>query len=239
LDICLQEYGVKDQKAPALSSEVFATLKDRIIHWDYSPAHRLTEEELCDEFGVSRSPIREALHMLVESGLVTKVSHRGYAVRQPDAKEIHDLYDVRQALELFIVEWLAIHGMPEAEWNELTRTWQSILENLPQVTADFAQNDEAFHEKLAETTGNKAVIQYLHNVNERLHFIRMTDITTVARLRSTCEQHLQILKRIRSGEVQKAREAMRENIEGGRQKVEEAFKEALARSFHNQPKGEY
>jgi len=228
---------VKDQKAPVLSSEVFATLKERIIRWDYSPAHRFTEEELCEEFGVSRSPIREALQMLVENGLVAKTSHRGYSVRQPDAKEIHDLYDVRQALELFIVEWLASSGMPGAEWSELHRTWEAMLEDLPRVKADFSRNDEAFHEKLAEATGNRAIIQYLRNVNERLHFIRMTDITTSSRLRSTCEQHLRILDCIQKGDVLNARQAMRENIEGGRQKVEEAFKEALARSFQNQPNG--
>lgn len=228
---------MKDQKAPTLSTEVFSTLKERIIHWDYSPAHRFKEEELCDEFGVSRSPIREALQMLVENGLVTKESHRGYAVRQPDAREIHDLYDVRLALELFIVEWLSTHGMPETDRAELHHTWEAIFKELPHVTADFAKNDEAFHEKLAECTGNLAIIHYLHNVNERLHFIRMTDITTLDRLCSTCEQHLQILACIQKGDVENARQAMRMNIDGGRQKVEEAFKEALARSFHNQHNG--
>ena len=87
------------RKTSALSTQVFIALKERLIHWEYSPAHRFTEEELCAEFGVSRSPVREALHMLVENGLVHKEPHRGYTVRQPDLKEIHDLYDVRQALE--------------------------------------------------------------------------------------------------------------------------------------------
>jgi len=221
------------QKTPALSADVFAVLKERIIRWEYSPAHRFTEEELSEEFGVSRSPIREALHMLVENGLVTKEPYRGYTVRQPDLREIHDLYDVRQALELFAVEWLATHQMPDAEWNELHNTWQDILHNLPEYTADFAEIDEAFHERLAGCTGNQALLQYLHIIDERLHFIRMTDITTPARLCATCEQHLKILECVRDGDVRCAREAMKMNIEGGRQNVEQAVKEALARSFQN------
>jgi DNA-binding GntR family transcriptional regulator len=229
---------VKSQKAPVLSTEVFTTLKERIIRWEYPPAHRLTEEELCEEFGASRSPIREALHMLVENGLITKEPYRGYSVKQPDLKEIQDLYDVRQALEVFAVEWLVIHGMPETEWTELHNTWQGMLQNLPQVTGDFAKNDEAFHEKLAECTGNQALTHYLHNVNERLHFIRMTDITTTARLCVTCEQHLQILEWIKKGDARLAGEAVRTNIEGGRQQVDQAVKEALSRSYLGYHRGE-
>jgi DNA-binding GntR family transcriptional regulator len=219
------------QKTSALSTEVFAALKERIIHWEYPPAHRFTEEELCDEFGVSRSPVREALQMLVENGLVTKEAYRGYTVRQPDLEEIHNLYDVRLALEFFVVETLALNGMPEADWKQQRETWQNILEHLPQSTADFAVDDETFHEELAALTGNLALVQYLRNIDERLHFVRTTDITTPERLCITCEQHLKILDSIKAGDVNNAREAMRENIENGRKNVEVAIREVLMRSF--------
>jgi DNA-binding GntR family transcriptional regulator len=136
------------------------------------------------------------------------------------------------------VEWLAIHGIPEAERIELHNTWQSILGDLPQITADFAKEDEAFHEKLTECTGNRAMVHYLHNINERLHFVRLTDITTSIRLRETCEQHLLILDCIKDSDVRCACEAVKMNIEGGRQNVERAIKEALAYSFQNLHQGE-
>lgn len=221
------------QANPALSADVFTVLKERIIRWDYLPAHRLTEEELCKEFGVSRSPVREALHMLVENGLVSKEPYRGYMVRQPDMKEIHDLYDVRQALELFAVEWLAGHGMPDVEWSALYSAWQGLQDNLPGFSANFAEYDEAFHEKLAECTGNQALVQTLRNIDERLHFVRMTDITTAGRLCATCEQHLRILGCIKAGDIPGARQAVMLNIEDGRQNVAQALKDALARSFQN------
>ena len=219
------------QKTSALSTEVFNALKERIIHWEYPPAHRFTEEELCEEFGVSRSPVREALQMLVENSLVTKEAYRGYTVRQPDLEEIHDLYDVRLALEFFVVEWLVSHGMPDADWKQLRDTWQNILDHLPQRTDDFAANDESFHEDLAAQTGNQALLQYLRNIDERLHFVRTTDITTPERLAETCQQHLKILDCIKAGDVDQAREAIRQNIENGRKKVEVAVREVLVRSF--------
>ena len=226
------------KKTSALSADVFAALKERIIRWDYSPDHRFTEEELCVEFGVSRSPVREALHMLVENGLVIKEPYRSYTVRQPDLDEIHNLYDVRLALELFAVEWLATHGISETEWRQLHDAWQNILNDLPKDAAHFAEKDEAFHEKLADCTGNQALTQYLHNIDERLHFVRLTDITTPERIYATCEQHLKILDCIKSKNMPCARDAMRQNIESGRQNVEGSIKEALVRSYQNRSRVE-
>lgn len=224
---------MKKRKTYPLSERIYLILKARIISWDYPPGYRLIEEDLCEEFNVSRSPIRETLQMLVENGLVTKEPYRGYTVRLPNMEEVHALYDVRIALETYVVEWLARHGIPEEVFQELSQTWQCAMGETPQVTGDFAEKDEAFHERLAECTGNQVLLQYLRSTNERLHFVRMTDITDMNRLRATCEQHLNILECIKQGDVQGACEAMKRNIEGGRQKVDYAFKEALSRAFQN------
>ena len=71
------------------SEEIFETLKSRIIRWDYPPGYRLTEDTLCSEFSVSRIPVREALHMLVENNLVDRVPHRGCTVKQLNLGEIN------------------------------------------------------------------------------------------------------------------------------------------------------
>jgi hypothetical protein len=55
-----------ETKNSNLSSDIAATLKEQIIRWEYLPGHRFTEEELCQKFSVSRSPVREALHMLAK-----------------------------------------------------------------------------------------------------------------------------------------------------------------------------
>ncbi len=224
----------KKTKEPSnsnLSLGVFNTLKRRIIRWEYLPGHRFTEEALCAEFGMSRSPIREALRMLVEAGLVVKEPFRSYSVKQPNINETLELYDVRLALESFIVEYLAREGMPQSDWENLNNTWHTIQNQLPDISADVAKKDEEFHEILAKATSNQTLLQILRNVDERLHFIRMTDITTADRLLSTCQQHLRVLECISAKDVVCAREAMRTNIESGRKNVEMAFKEALARAY--------
>lgn len=220
-----------DQPTQNLSTDVFSVLKERIIRWEYAPGHRFTEESLCDEFGISRSPVREALRMLVENKLVEKTPHKGYSVKQLDLQEINELYDVRTALETFVIEHLAQGNYPEKDWKELYRTWQGLRKVTLTSPADFAELDEQFHEKLAGWTGNQILLQQIRSIDERLHFIRMTDITTTERLRETCKQHLRILDCIRERNVECAREALQLNIEDGRRNVETAIKEALARAY--------
>jgi len=215
---------LKKTPSPNLNSDVFNTLKDRIIHWHYPPDYRLTEEGLCEEFGVSRSPVREALRMLVENGLVEKEAHRGYSVKQPDMREIYELYEVRLALELYVVTLLTKKGIPEV-------LWQEILDRIQDNATDYAEKDAEFHESLAILTNNKSLIQHLKSINERLQFIRVMDITTNDRLRVTCEQHTRIMECIKAGDVNRAREAIEMNIQYGRENVEQAVKSALAKSY--------
>jgi DNA-binding GntR family transcriptional regulator len=216
------------------ASELCAILKDRIIRWDYLPGHRFTEEEICKEFGVSRSPVRETLRMLEEQGLVDKVPYRGCTVKQPNVQEVNELYDVRAILELAVVEQLATKGTSRETLDGLSETWSKLA----QVTVfseveniDFATEDRLFHETLARAAGNRTLSDMLCTINERLHFMRMIDITTVERLWDTCGQHLQILQAIAAGDALAAKDAMRLNIEGARQHVKSALKEAIARAY--------
>lgn len=216
------------------SDDIFEVLKARIIHWEYPPGHRLTEDALCAEFSVSRIPVREALHMLVENNLVDRIPHRGCTVKQLNLYEINELYEVRLALELYVVEHLASVGMDAKIRQALAENWQQLAqkENLRELDGEpLAREDEAFHEALATAVGNKSLLAHLRMVNERLFFTRMSDITTRERLLITCSHHLEILEQIAQGNVEKARAALQANIDFGRHNVESALKDALARAF--------
>lgn len=222
---------MKNKTNSNIGSELFTVLKEQVLGWKYGPSHRFTEEALCAEFGVSRSPVREALGMLVENGLVVKEPHKGYRVKQLGLQEIHNLYDVRLALELFVVGQLAEFGMPEELRRKLQDIWQTILENQPEVTAEYHKEDEAFHMALVEANHNQALIDIYRTVVERLYFIRANDITSPERLQRTCEQHLRILDYIQKRDMHQAQEALRINITDGMANIEQALKEALLRAY--------
>jgi len=214
-----------------LSSSIVATLKGRIIAWQYPPEHRLTEDGLCREFGVSRSPVREALRVLATNGLIRRMDNRGYAVRQIKVKELEELYDVRLALELYAVESLATSDPPAVDLAELAHVWHGVLRHPKRKVEELADLDTQFHERLASLIKNETLSQQLNAINERLFVFRMIDFEAADRVKNTCDQHLAILDRIASRDAGGAREAMRRNINDGRNIVGRSIKEALARAY--------
>jgi DNA-binding GntR family transcriptional regulator len=214
-----------------LSGKIYSALSERILGLEYPPGHRLVEESLCEEFKVSRSPIREALGMLAENGLVDRKARRGYSVRKIDIREIDELYDLRLVLEAAIVERLCATGMEGSRIARLEERWQALYDGLPQLSENMADADEEFHELLASQAGNRVMQRMLKYVDKRIHFVRLADITSSERLGTTCMDHLAVLGAIRVKDADGAREAIRRNIEWGRKNVEAALKEALIRAY--------
>ena len=216
-----------------LSGSVYAALSERILRWDYLPGHRITEEGLCAEFGVSRSPVREALHMLSENGLIERKPRVGYRVRLLDFREINELYELRLAIEEFVIARICSEGMDEGKIGELIGFWSDILGRLPETASLVPAADEEFHESLSLLMRNHTLAEALRDIDSRIHFVRMSDITSQERVLATCTEHLELLAAIRSRNAASALSVLRRNIEGGRASAEHAIKEALAHAYRN------
>lgn len=214
-----------------LSANIISTLKDRIIQWEYFPGHRLTEEEICKEFGVSRSPVREALRVLVANGFIEKKIHQGYTIKQLDAKEIKDLYELRMALEIYVVERLAETGISERKRKQLAHNWRSVLGKRLMTEEELSALDQSFHESLAVEMGNQVFARQLMEINERLSIFRIIDFAKADRIQSTARQHLKVLECINARDIEGAREAIISNIQDSRDNVHTTITEALGRAY--------
>ncbi len=214
-----------------LSQPIFESLSERILHWSYLPGHRLTEEALCEEFNVSRSPVREALNTLVENGLIEKKPGVGYSVKLLDFDEINELYDVRIALETYAIQQICRNGMDEDRLADLRAYWRRIGSQLPDAATAVAAADEEFHELLVKQTGNRTLLAMLKSIDQRIHFVRLADITNEERVRTTCSDHIELLESIAQRDEVRACEAVCRNINGGRRSVEHAIKDALANAY--------
>ncbi|MFH1983436.1 MAG: GntR family transcriptional regulator [Pseudomonadota bacterium] len=228
-------YEIMNSSRQSLSAKIIATLKDRVLQWEYLPGQRLTEEGLSKEFEVSRSPVREALRVLAANGFIEKKVHQGYLVKQLDAEEIKDLYELRMALEIYVVERLAVVGIREEIKQALVDHWSTAIDSGANLSNEtLSTMDQSFHEALAVELGNRVLAQQLAAINERLSLFRVIDFSIEDRARSTARQHLDVLERIAAHDILGAREAITNNIQISRDNVHKTLTEALGRAYLRQ-----
>jgi DNA-binding GntR family transcriptional regulator len=216
-----------------MGKEILRELRNRILNWYYPPGKHLGEQAICDECQSSRIPVREALGALAEQGLVDQVPNQGCFVKQPDVAGIHQLYDFRLALELFVVERLAQTG-PSADLAAQVRAqWEPLLDIRADEPVDgevLVRADEEFHLGFARAIENAYIVDALQDINERLRFVRRVVITTPHRMHDTAGEHLKILTSLEKKNGEAARRAMWQNINHARNKVEIALARALTNS---------
>ena len=200
-------------RSPRLSpAEIYRQVKEMIFGFTLYPGARVTENELAERFGVSRTPVREALQRLAAEGYVTIRPKQGCFVRDMDIEEINQYYEVRIALELRGLE-LAGRAMPVRELKRLAAIWHPdrVPRRSPTV-ATMVARDEGFHLALAGGTGNAVLAGYLKDVNDHIHIVRRLDFTDAGRIGPTYREHHEVLLRLLDGDVDGAKGVLEEHI---------------------------
>jgi GntR family transcriptional regulator, trigonelline degradation regulator len=168
--------------APNLREQVADKMRDAIVSGLFRPGMRLVERELCEQLGVSRSSIREALRQLEVEGLVTTPPNKGPAVTVIDAATARSIYQVRSVLEslaarLFVRNARSSHvASLTAAVERLALAYESgsLSEKLPAKTA--------FYQTLLDGAGNPVVTELLRNLNSRISQLRGRSLSSPNRL---------------------------------------------------------
>ncbi len=148
-----------------LSHKVFLTLRDRIVSLEYPPETRLVEEELCKEFQVSRTPLREALQQLSEMNLIQSMPRYGTIVKPINVNEVRNAYEVKVHLES-LAGSLAAQRITSGELEKLRLIlddFQSAFEKGEGTT----EKDVQFHEGVYEATHNDVLENSLKKLTSR------------------------------------------------------------------------
>lgn len=211
-------------RATGLADEVAYNLQVGILDGLYPPGTHLQQDELCARFGVSRTPVREALRKLQALNLVELVPNKGATVRIPTREDLEDVYALRCELEGYAAE-LAAGRITPRHLDALSaslRTSSDVIERLesgsdaydPELQGEIRSSNETFHLIIQEAAGNgrlDAHIDDLRNAFPKDHVSRLT--TTPAELRElNIDDHARILDAIRAGDTTVARSAMASHI---------------------------
>lgn len=149
-----------------ISTQVADAIRQKILSGEYEADLQLRQEHLATEFGVSRIPVREALHQLHSEGFVTLVSHKGAVVSSISLDEILELYELRARIETWLLA-LAIPRMTEAD---LVLARERAQQHQDQGRAGEYSNqlNWNFHAALYEPSGRKATIELVGRIYQQL-----------------------------------------------------------------------
>jgi DNA-binding GntR family transcriptional regulator len=222
---------IKKEK-PAKSSTVdalYSQLKQKIISFELYPGTRITELALAEMFGVSRTPIRQALQRLEIEGFLSIRPKQGCFIRELDVTELMEYYEARIALELLIVE-SAVNAMSDKQVEQMMALWQPEKHDAElQMGIDLGEKDESFHVGLALASDKPVLASILKNINHRIRVIRRLDLNADNRSQRTYKEHYEILQLIKERDTTKAKQAMKRHIQRSREFAKTLTLTALAR----------
>jgi len=212
------------------AQETYSQLKSLIMSFELYPGSRVTETELAERFGVSRTPVREALQRLQLEGYLTVRPKQGCFIREIDIEEIDQHYQVRVALEMCAVELACTH-MPDRALKELARQWDPAYQPADDQDVEaMAARDEGFHIALAEGSGNFVLADYLQRVNHSIHIIRRLDFTEDMRVYLTYIEHHAVCQHLLKRDVVAAQQTLTQHIRRSQQAAKTITLEQLSRA---------
>lgn len=209
----------------------YSELKQRLLVGEFRLNSRLGEERLASLVGVSRTPVREALHRLHAEGFVRRAADGGWEPVAPDVEGMRHLYEVRSGLELQALQLPGTRGTvhDRAVLSQIREEWLDRRDVDAGGDPTFVYLDEAFHETLAASAGNPVLVGILRQVNERIRLVRMQDFLTPGRIAKTVEEHLALVDAVLSGELAEAERVFTLHLSASIAVVEERVLRVLAR----------
>lgn len=200
--------------APSLVEQAYQQLRRRILDNVWAPGYQALEQEIGQELGMSRTPVREALLILQREGLVKVVPRRGMRVLPMSSADMREIYQVLTALECMAVEIVAQRSPGEDELQALDA---ATLDMARALEADdlqaWADADERFHKQLVLSCGNRHLYQTVLNYWDRAHRARMFTLRLRPKPVQSTQEHQALVERLRAGDAEGAVRVNREHRE--------------------------
>lgn len=197
----------------SLRGRVFQRLREDILSGKYKQGEELREVAIGEEYGVSRTPVREAFRQLELEGLLRVVPNKGAYVDGITAKDVMDIYEIRSRLEGLCAKW-ATQNITHQQLEQLDEIvymsdFQAHRSHFDKVT----ELDSQFHELLYEASGSKRLEHILKDLHQYVFNVRLMSISAHQRGQASNEEHNAILTAIRDKNEDQAEMLAHEHIQ--------------------------
>ncbi len=195
------------------AEELYTALFDQIVSGKQPAQNHLKEEALAEQFGVSRTPVREALRLLAQDGLVELLSRQGARVIPFTADDIEDLYDMRMALELLALDIagqsLRLQYLKEIREDILARPIRKERHTHTNI-------DARLHRYLIESTGRRYLSMMYNRIERLMQHFRLLGFKNPEVAKRANEEHIALIDAILVRDIEKAKTILREHIKNSK-----------------------
>lgn len=204
-----------------LNKKAYDAIKLDIVERRLSAGTRLVDSKLAEKYGISRTPIRDALMRLTEEGLVENTG-KGYYVYMPSADDIRELFELRLMMDLYsasvIIEQRLLLNPDNRRRIDLACNCPDgkISEN------SFVASDERFHGEMMALTGNNRLINFYESIRNQMRAFRNVTARSAERMKQASNDHMLIYQAIVLGDLHAAEEAIRKHT---RQSMADALRD--------------
>jgi len=207
-----------------LTALAYDSIKAYILREELDENTRLTEDFLSKQLGISKSPVREALNSLHTEGLIRIEARRGAYLRRFSVKEVKDLYDLREAIEVYAVGVAKLSPRLLADLKSSIQRTKKFLKANDRV--GHIEEDTKFHGLITAATGNLELCRVLANIQNQIWLCRRKTYDLSSS--TSPAAHQSILTALEKGDCAEAQKAMRSHIALVRQRLIAYMEEAKA-----------
>jgi DNA-binding GntR family transcriptional regulator len=202
-----------------LAQDVYQRIKDDIFEFRMPPGQRYSEQVLATALGVSRTPLRFALHVLANEGYLNRIEgHSSWQVKPLDLDYYEDLYDFRLSIELLAIRRLCKMNVMD-KLLELGAFWRVPKKQRVADGKEVAREDEGFHRTLVMLAGNREMLRTFDGLTERIRIIRRLDFINPDRIAAAFEEHAKILEMLLARKADSAELLMKSHISASRTEI--------------------
>ncbi len=207
-------------KFKSLSDQLYEYLSGSIIEGKFKPGEKLVENDLCHQFGISRSPIRECFRILESEGLIVIHPRKGTFVRELTSKDIEDVFPVRASLESLAAR-LAVPNIGKKEigiFNDLIVKMEEALNN--KDIKSFLNFNFTFHSVFIKASNNNVLEKTLKNLGKGLWLrIAFLYYQSSSGLVFSNKMHKEIVKAFQKRDSRSVQKLLEEHIEHAKQQL--------------------
>ncbi len=212
-------WGQERSAMPTVVDYAYEEIWKRVIMIGGSEEQRLSDVTLSEQLGMSRTPVRQALERLVQEGLVRSDPRRGFWTATYTAQDIHEIYDLRGALEVLAVRLAAPRLSQENLKDHLEALYAVRAELDTHPVLRFLQVDLRFHMLITRASNNGRLIHSLSMLRSQLSMFQMQDTFYPKRMEIALNDHEQILLALLAGNVDEAADCLARHIRHAKEGV--------------------